>query len=60
VLCIGDHTIPITQPDITPVATHSCKNLSEQKVGHHCPFSSNIHILWPTCTTSLWPKLYIP
>jgi len=34
-------TVPcLLHTDITHASTRSCRNLSEQKVGHHCLFSS--------------------
>jgi len=39
--CSVVETLPyITHPGTIPVATHNYKNLSEQKMGYHCPLSS--------------------
>jgi len=38
---------PLRKKIITPVAIYSCKNRSEQKVGHYCPLTSTYNVtLW--------------
>jgi len=40
-LCNTDPRLPIAHPDVSSVSIRNGENLSIQKLGHHCPFSSN-------------------